>query len=332
MRQVRWIILLAFTVVFAVACPPGGNEGGGNGGTEPAKDLKTTLADRETAAYDAWAKKDGKFFEGFLADNYSGQGAAGPNWKSKAVKSISESDCDVKSYKIVESEITEYGNDAVLLITKSEGDYTCEGKKGPSPNYGASLYVKNGDVWQAVYHQNVGAAKPEKEEGEDKAAAEDGEEKPAADAEKKEEPAAEDAEKKEEAAAAETPPAGDAEMAKALSEIETGLWEAWKKKDGDAFEKALSAHFKEISPKGTSDRAATIKAISENKCEVKSNELADFNATKVNDDLAVLRYKGTVDGTCDGKPMPKTVFITTIFVKDGDAWKPAFHMETPGAE
>jgi hypothetical protein len=55
--------------------------------------------------------------------------------------------------------------------------------------------------------------------------------------------------------------------------------------------------------------------------------------SKINDDAYAISYKGTFDGTCtgpDGKAekLPSPVRAASIYVRDGDKWKGAFHGET----
>ena len=93
-----------------------------------------------------------------------------------------------------------------------------------------------------------------------------------------------------------------------------------------------AATFMLYSEDGLGDRASEIKAIGENECKLNSFSLADGKAIKVNDNLYIFTYKGTQDGTCGGEALDKVVYTTTIFTKDGETWKPAFHMNTPAPE
>ena len=75
------------------------------------------------------------------------------------------------------------------------------------------------------------------------------------------------------------------------------------------------------------DRAAVLKDIAEHKCKVTSSSISDTSATKVNDNFVIFTYKGMAKGTCDEKPMPDApMYVTTIWMKDGENWKPVFHM------
>ena len=317
MRGLKWVLLLAFLVI-TFACESGTkttntkitNTNAGNSNTAslpantataPAKDLKTTLAEVENSAYEAWKKKDGKFFEEFLTDNYVGVRGSGRGGHEGTVKSISDFPCDVKSTSTADEDAVELADGVVLFTGKDTSVVECDGKGTPSPLWAATVYVKDGDKWKAAYHQ-VAPTKDTKGEN------------PTMPADAPKPKPLEDANK---------------EITAKLSETEKSLWEAWAKKDTKPFEEALADNFSEISMDGRVDRAAAIKGIGEHKCEVKSHSLSDFHTSKISDDIYVLSYKGTADATCDGKPAPMTMWVSTIMKKDGDSWKGLFHMSSP---
>ncbi len=321
------ILLITLAAALFVACPAGTETVTNTNTAEPEKTLEATIAELDKAAGEAWAKKDGKFFETFLTDNFVGNGAAGRSDKAIVVKSISESPCEIKSAETTDGKLTEIADGVALYTGKENVDGTCDGKEVPD-GYFSTLYVKDGDTWKAAYYQSreippaAAAAKPA--EGADKP------EDAAEEAKKDEKPAADTAAKKEEAAPMKPNIQNDEETAKALTEIEKGFWEAWAKKDTKVFEDGLAANFSEIADNGYMDRAAAIKIIGEHKCEVTSTGLSDAMATKVTDSIYIFTYQGKAAGTCDGKPMPDAPsHTTTIYMKDGDKWKPVFHMGTP---
>ena len=116
-----------------------------------------------------------------------------------------------------------------------------------------------------------------------------------------------------------------------LAEVDKKFWEAWSKKDTKVFEEGLASNFSEISPAGVNDRAATIKNIGEHNCEISKMTFSGPASVKVNDNLYLFMTKGAMEGKCGDDPAPKGINSTTVFMKDGDDWKPVFHMETPSA-
>jgi hypothetical protein len=267
-----------------------------NAATAPAADPKAAVVEMETRAHEAWKAKDGKFFEGMLADNFTSIGMYTD--KASLVKSISESPCDVKDVKLEDAQTVNLSDSAVLVTEKVVADYTCGGKPGLSPTWAASLYIKSGDDWKAAFHQGV----------------------PAADAKGEAAPVP---------AASKTN--GDDDLTKSLSEMDKNAWDAWSKKESKFFEDWASAGYVSLDSDGRTDKAKLVKEISESPCEVKGFSMEGFKAVQISDDLAILTYTASQDGKCGETVLPKNVFASTIYVKDGGAWKGAFHIETPAS-
>ena len=335
MKKTLSILLITMLAALFAACPSGTDTNtNANGNTE---EQPKTVADAVMEVDDTFSaanlKKDGKFFEANVADNFIGVNAGGFFDKAMTVKYIADNPCEGKSNPPTDRKVTEMGEGVALVTGKGSGERTCDGETTKSADNYAVLFVKDGETWKAAYYQNiqtmeekVGPADDAKKEGDKPAAdAEAKKEEPAADAAKTEEkPAAE--EKKEEAPM--TPKfQNDEEIAKALAAIENDLWAAWAKKDAKPFEDVLAADFQDYSAEGIMDRAAALKSYTEHKCEVTSSALSDTNATKINDNLVIFSYKAVSKGTCEGKPMPDApAYVASIWKKEGDSWKAVFHM------
>ncbi|MCO6512321.1 MAG: nuclear transport factor 2 family protein [Aridibacter famidurans] len=322
MSKLIGIFVICFAVFSFTACPPptenGANTGGNSGANDATteKTLEATLTDLDKQAGEAWKSKNGQFFETFLTDNFVGGGNFGFSDKAGAVRGISTSKCDVKSTSTSEYKTVELSDSAAILAGKNSVEGTCEGNKIPE-EYFATLYVKEGDSWKAAYYQS--AAIPPSSDAKEEPAKEEG-----SDANAAKSPASEE----KEAASEEAPPKpnipNDAELAKTLIEMEKPLWDAWAKHDTKPFEDKLASNFHAVSSAGIKDRAAEIKWVTDHKCEQSSATLSGEKATKVNDDLVVLTYSAASKGTCEGQPMPN-MYVTTIYQKDGDSWKPVLH-------
>ena len=123
-------------------------------------------------------------------------------------------------------------------------------------------------------------------------------------------------------------PKAAAPTADTLMALETKAWEAYKNKDGKYFETFLAdAPMISGSGDGIMSKADVVKMIAENKDEVKSFSLSDPHVTPVSADVAVLTYRGTTEGTSNGKPVPSPVSVATVFVRVGSDWKAAYHNE-----
>ena len=115
----------------------------------------------------------------------------------------------------------------------------------------------------------------------------------------------------------------------ALSSLEKQAFEAWKNKDGKFFDGFLASNFMMAEGGRHYDKAATVKMINENPCQVKSYSMSDEQVMSVSPDVAVITMKVTADVTCDGKPQPSPVTSASVYVKQGNDWKGAYHAEVP---
>ena len=75
------------------------------------------------------------------------------------------------------------------------------------------------------------------------------------------------------------------------------------------------------------DKAATLKGIGEAGCELKSHSLDNIGSDKIGSGI-LFTYRVTQDGKCGDDVLPTNSWIATYFVKEGDTWKPIYHMET----
>ena len=310
MKRITLFILTAVAAITFAAC-------GGTADNKPANaanantakpaaaaPTKEALVALEKTAFEAWQKKDGKFFEGFLTAGFVSFDEKGRIDKAGEIKRISENKCEVKSFSLSDEQMTALGTDAVLLTLKATTDNTCDGKKQPSPSWSATVFVRTGDAWKAAYHNEIPVADP-------KAA-------PAKPAPAK--------------PAAETKPVTDAKPADAATEalmaIEKKGWEAWKNRDAKAIEGILAKDLSIIDSGSRYDYAGTMKLWFESKCEIKSYSLSDAASVPLAKDVSILTFKGAASGTCEGQPLG-TMWATSIYVKDGESWKLAFVFNAP---
>lgn len=121
----------------------------------------------------------------------------------------------------------------------------------------------------------------------------------------------------------------------ALKELETKAFEAYKNKDTKYFDTFLAPNFVSFHNGEKHDRAAVLKMIGEHKDDIKGFTFSEERITKLNPNAAVLTMKVVTDGTVDGKKAPD-VIASSLYVKEGTAWKAAWHSEvdyvTPPAQ
>ena len=237
--------------------------------------------------------------------------------KAATVKMIAGVKCAIKSMDLTEPGLSMIDADTYALSYKATWDGTCSGpdgkpKKVPTPIRSASIWVRSGDKWQAVFHGENLIIDPRNSP---KAA-------PATSA-KKEEP------KKDTSAKAAAPSTETDANTDALVKVELALWEAWKEHDGKKLDALVARDVSFVNIFGTylGNKADALKDWTAPNCEVKSVSVSDGVATALSPTVEMLTRKGNADGTCGGQPIGGTdIWGVSIFVKEGDGWKFAFGM------
>ena len=129
---------------------------------------------------------------------------------------------------------------------------------------------------------------------------------------------------------ANTAPKTTAPTAESLMALDKPAWDAYKNKDGKFFETFLADNFVGFGDDGKrSTKADAVKMISEHKCEVKSHSLSEPHMTPAGADVAVLTYKATIDGTCDGQKIPSPLTVASVFARRRKQHPPPKVKRTP---
>lgn len=117
--------------------------------------LKETLINLEKQSWEAWKRREGKFFQEFLSDDHVEVGFGGPTNKARVVVGVSSPVCVVKSYTVDNFQLTVFDTNTALLTYHAAQDTTCGGNAVPSPVWASSLYVKRGDRWLNAFYQQT---------------------------------------------------------------------------------------------------------------------------------------------------------------------------------
>jgi Domain of unknown function (DUF4440) len=120
--------------------------------TEPFSAMLIAL---EKQSWEAWKKRDGKFFERFLADDHVEVGFGGVIGKAGVVAGVASPACLVEDYAVDHFSVTRFSATSALVTYHAAQNTRCGGAAVPSPVWAGSLYVKRGDRWlNAVYQQS----------------------------------------------------------------------------------------------------------------------------------------------------------------------------------
>ncbi len=112
-----------------------------------------------------------------------------------------------------------------------------------------------------------------------------------------------------------------------LTALETKAYEAWKAKDEKFWEGFLTDNFVGYSDGKRTNKAETIKIVTGNDCEFESFSFSDQKMTPVGNDAVVLTFKSNTVGTCNGQKFPSPTRASSLYVRNGDTWKAAYHNE-----
>lgn len=116
--------------------------------------IKESLTSLEKQSWEAWKKRDGKFFQEFLSDDHVEVGFNGPATKAQVVAFVGSPICTVRSYSVDKFNVVMFDATTAVVTYHAEQDTICNGTAVPSPVWVSSMYVKRGDRWlNALYQQ-----------------------------------------------------------------------------------------------------------------------------------------------------------------------------------
>jgi len=326
MNRMKLFILAAVAAFVVTACQPAANTAGNSAAvmanansmanaSRPASAAPPTsdsLVALDKSAFEAWKNKDTKFWNGFISDRFAGIEPTGKVDKAAVLKHFAEDNCEVKNYSLSDEQSKQLGPDAAMITYKATADVTCGGQKQPGATWAATVFVREGSDWKAVYHSETPVpdpnAKPAANSNMHPA------EKPAANA------------NANTSASSGAQPKSDAN-ADALLAQEKKAWDAWAKKDMKTIEDWATPDFTAFTMNGRQDRAGAIKTWNEDGCEVKSTTLTDPTSVQLSPDYSLLLFHASVDGKCQGSPVPDE-YGATIYQNQAGTWKAVFTMGT----
>lgn len=119
-------------------------------------DVKSTVTTIEKNLWEAWKNNQTAAFEEHLADNSVSINPQGVSaGKEEAIKSMTGTPCDVRSFSFSDWQVHQLSSDTVLVTYKAKQDATCGGAKIPSNVVASSVYVKKDGKWLAASHQET---------------------------------------------------------------------------------------------------------------------------------------------------------------------------------
>lgn len=296
------LVLLAAALITAAACTAptnqpavsNANQNANVASTGPAMTEADAIA-KEKAIWESIKNKDYDSFSNTLAED---QIEVLPDGTSDKAKSIAA----IKQFEPAEITFADWKfksiDDDAFLLTYSvtvKGKY--QGREFPAETARASsAWVKRGDKWLAIYHQESPVMPPPPPQPSPAAS-------PSAAAS---------------ASPAATPPAvtADAEANEKM------LWDLLKGKDLATFGTYLDESMTLVQPVGVEDKAATLRGLEG--FDASKVTLSDFKTVKFDDDATLVTYLATIPGM-----KPPGERHSTIWANRDGKWRVIFHQVTP---
>lgn len=315
MKRLSFVCLLAVSALLAASCGTPATNAPANAGNavsnantaKPAAPTKEALLELDKKANEAFIKGDTAHFEAMLSDKFVRYMNGARSGKADEIKMIAATECDVKSWSLDEGVMSRISDDVYVTIYKTTFEGTCtfdgNSEKIPSPMRAASVWMRSGDKWQGVYHNET----------------------PIVDPTVPSPPVKKQQSKETDKISTSADPNTATLMA-----VEQSVWGAWKDKDAKKIEDLTAKDLAFVNIFGAyfANRADTIKDWTEGKCEVKSVSVTDGVVNSLSATVSLMTHKGTADGACFGQKIGP-VFGTSVYTKEGDTWKLAFTFNAP---
>lgn len=119
-----------------------------------------------------------------------------------------------------------------------------------------------------------------------------------------------------------------------MVKLEQSGWEAWKDHDAKALDAMAAKNLAFVDPSGMwfGTRAEVLKSWEGTQCkDIKNVSVNNGFAWALSPTVEILTFDATADGMCDGMtngPMSGT----SVYVKEGDAWKITFGSVSPAGK
>ena len=153
-RLQSWAASIA-AIVLVVGCAPPRPELG-RAASGPVRESIVAL---ERSAWEAWKRKDGKFFRDNLLADAAYMSGTGLSTREAIARDIETSNCTVESYVLRNQEVRSLSPDVALLTLRATSDVTCDSKPIHSDAWSTSVFVRVGDTWKVSFHQETDAAR-----------------------------------------------------------------------------------------------------------------------------------------------------------------------------
>jgi predicted small secreted protein len=312
------LIALAALLVAASACTTtdNTNTGAGNANANatananaaaatptPAVVSQADIEAKERQTWDAMKAKNWDAFAGMLTDEFVYVTDGGVLDKTQTTDGAKK--YDLTDYTFSDIKFLKVDADLAVITYTSVEKSTTDGKpNSDKPVRNTTAWINRGGKWMVAYHQDTDVMQP--------AAGQ-----PTPGASPASSPAASAS-----ASPASSPSASPSAPATA-TDAEKQVWDAFKRKDWDAFSNVMASEFLEVEPEAVYDKSGSVEGVK--RANFAHATLGDFKEVKFDADATLVTY--TVKSPDKGWP-PAGMRHSSIWVNRGGQWKAYFHQGT----
>jgi hypothetical protein len=330
----KYLVFLLFLVCLSLGCgsAPANTNSAANGpaaNAAPAEakpsslppPSKEALLELDRLGNEAWAKGDAAYFENLLADNFVSYFGGKRGNKGDELRIIPENKCAIRSWNLDDPQMMIIDSDTAVVSYRSNIDGSCGDNILPSPLRAATVWVRRGDSWKSIYHNATPIVDPATFVPPPVKPATKPVEKPIP--EKTINPNSPNDKR---------PPIVADQFTDLIAGLERQVWDAWKTRDAAKLGALISDSVMFVDGFGgyLGSKDAVLSSWLGPKCEVASVEISSPSVSLINPNVALMTFKGTAVGTCDGKRL-FPFWETAIYRQEGSTWKLVFGFETPAS-
>ena len=336
MKKIGGIIFLGLCASLLAGCgAPPANNGNANTNSNASKPTAAAptvdaLMAMEKAANEAYTTANTKWFTDNLSSKFAMSMGGKVSGKDQVISGIGQTKCDIKNLNLSDGALGKINDDTYVFTYKLSGDGSCtyEGhSEAMHDTRAATVWVREGDSWKAVYHgENMIIDPKNPPKADDKKA-----EAPKADDKKPAANTASNSNSNSNSASntASAPPAKSPNTDALVAKHQAG-WEAWRKKDENWLNSNTTDGIVFVDPTGGvhSGKATVVKGWQDMKCDgVTKTSFTNGYAVTLSPTAELLFGTGNADGSCDGQKNGDTP-TAAVYVKEGSDWKLAFMVES----
>jgi ketosteroid isomerase-like protein len=119
---------------------------------------------------------------------------------------------------------------------------------------------------------------------------------------------------------------GDVE--KTLLALEEEFWRANREGDADFYDRTLRDDALLVSRFGLAGKAQVVAGIGANRNPFVRTALSDQRVTVLSDTVAMVNYRAGYTALINGAEVDFTVLATSVYVREGDAWRSVLHQQS----